>query len=115
MNKRQKKKFSSKLYQKKYINFRNRRILQIISEYYADNIDDEFNIVLITDSKKSNMKHIKKVNVLNNVQPIAINRKEPIDYPMEFICNPLDNKNIKEDDIILKYYNVWIKRLKEEI
>lgn len=74
MNKRQRKKYEKKLKCKSYYNYRQKRILKIANKYIQNNnihTDDyKLNMVYIIDSKRGDLKHIHKVQLLLNCTPV---------------------------------------------
>ena len=88
MNRRIKKKLDKRYGCKTYLNFRRHRIIKVVEKYITDDID----LILITDSKRMDLKHLQQIRLLNNVKPIAIDSEytsKPIN--IEFTANTIVN------------------------
>lgn len=72
MNKRQYKKYVKKYNKKSYYNYRYEVIKNYIRGRYDTNEDGLF--IYIIDSRKGNLKHLKRVQCFTNVYPVSINK-----------------------------------------
>ena len=73
MNKRHKKKFINKCNMKTYLNSRRIKITVNANKCIPENQRSSNNIIYIIDSRKTDLKHPKKVTLLTNCYPIAMN------------------------------------------
>ena len=92
MNKRQKKKFEKKLRCKKYCNVRRERIMMRVNKYALKlnlSKNDAFNMVYIVDSKRMDLKHPLKIQLLANCVPVS-SSFDNVDKDATMIA---DNKN----------------------
>lgn len=88
MNRRIKKKLDKRDGCKTYLNFRLHRIIKAVEKHITDDID----LILITDSKRMDLKHLQQIRLLNNVKPIAIDSEytsKPIN--IQFTANTILN------------------------
>lgn len=112
MNKRQKKKFEKKLHYKKYYNVRRARIMKIISMHDKDEDSNKngFDLVYIIDSRKMDLKHPKKIQLLKNCYFISsktvvydINKSINLEFESKNIVN--DNSTI--NDVYNNYIGIF--------
>ena len=69
MNKRQYKKYIKKLGCRSYREYRLKKLLEPTKD--IDLNSDEFNIVLINDSRRGDLKHVDSVKVFSNCVPVS--------------------------------------------
>ena len=75
MNRRQKKKFEKKLHCKKYCNVRREKIMRCVNKYGQSlNLPKKggFNMVYIVDSRRMDLKHPSKIQLLANCVPVSV-------------------------------------------
>lgn len=77
MNKRQRKKFEKKLCKKTYYQYRLERIWKVATKYLTASqvttLLDGFNMLYIVDNRRMDLKHVQKVQLLENCYPISMN------------------------------------------
>lgn len=69
MNKRIKKKIKNRLGFKKYIEYRRYFTTKWIHDKYNTKSND---IIIITTSRKNNLKHVNNIKILKNCYPVSI-------------------------------------------
>lgn len=99
MNRRQKKKFDKRDGCKTYLNFRLHRIIKAVEKHITDDTD----LILITDSKRMDLKHPHQIRLLKQVRPVAMNDNKP-----EFTGEPI-NIQFNANTTVGATYNAWLK------
>lgn len=91
MNRRIKKKLDKRYGCKTYLDFRRHRIIKAVEKYITDDTD----LILITDSKRMDLKHPQRIRLLEQVRPVAIDGSKPetTDKPIniQFRANTIVN------------------------
>lgn len=108
MNKRQKKKFDKKLGCRSYYNYRYKKILNNVSKHMESG-----DWLYIVDSKRMDLKHISKINVLKNVHPMLSPslQQTQSEFELSFSCNPLplnSECNMISNHIMQELTNIFI-------
>ena len=73
MNRRIKKKLDKRDGCKTYLDFRRHRIVKAVEKHITDDTD----LILITDSKRMDLKHPHHIRLLQHVKPVAIDDNKP--------------------------------------
>lgn len=101
MNRRIKKKFDKRDGCKTYLNFRLHRIMKVSEKYMTD----DNCMILITDSKRMDLKHPQRIRVLTNVMPVGVGNDKPE--------NTGDTRSMeiefKANTTVGATYNAWLK------
>ena len=73
MNRRIKKKLDKRDGCKTYLDFRLHRIMKVSEKYMTD----DNCMILITDSKRMDLKHPQRIRVLTNIMPVGVGDDKP--------------------------------------
>lgn len=98
MNRRIKKKLDKRYGCKTYLDFRRHIIMKAVEKHITDDTD----LILITDSKRMDLKHLQQIRLLQ-VRPVAINDSKP-----EFTGEPI-NIEFTANKIVNAAYVAWLK------
>lgn len=101
MNRRIKKKFDKRDGCKTYLDFRLHRIMKVSEKYMTD----DNCMILITDSKRMDLKHPQRIRVLANIMPVAAggSKSEDTDDTRSMEITFTANGTVSAA------YNAWLK------
>lgn len=99
MNRRIKKKLDKRDGCKTYLNFRYHRIIKLVEKHMTDDAV----LILITDSKRMDLKHLQQIRLLQ-VRPVAIDGDKP-----EYIGDHPINIQFSANTIVNATYVAWLK------
>ena len=101
MNRRIKKKLDKRDGCKTYLNFRLHRIMKVSEKYMTD----DNCMILITDSKRMDLKHPQRIRVLTNIMPVAAggSKSEDTDDTRSMEITFTANRTVSAA------YNAWLK------
>ena len=99
MNRRIKKKLDKRDGCKTYLDFRLHRIMKVGEKYMTD----DNCMILITDSKRMDLKHPQRIRVLTNIMPVGVGDDKP-----ENTGGPI-NIQFSANTTVGATYNAWLK------
>lgn len=99
MNRRIKKKLDKRYGCKTYLDFRRHIIMKAVEKHITDDTD----LILITDSKRMDLKHLQQIRLLQ-VRPVAIDGDKP-----EYTGDHPINIQFSANTIVNAAYAAWLK------
>ena len=105
MNRRIKKKLDKRDGCKTYLNFRLHRIMKVSEKYMTD----DNCMILITDSKRMDLKHPQRIRVLTNIMPVGVGDDKPENTGDTRSMEIQFKVNTNVNTTVNTAYNAWLK------